>query len=104
MARRLLLSGDRADFTVLRLDTERESLSVEGSYEAPHNASWIEPVFSEGDVSGFVGLSEGDDEGLLYTFVNDDNERTCVITSNQQTSGAPAHCKIFDPQQKTVLG
>lgn len=93
MIQRLLVSGDRSTFTTLAFDPDKKKLSILGEYAAPFNASWIEPVSYRGQVDGLVGLSEGDDSGLLYSFEIDHARSTCKITSQQPTLGAPAHCE-----------
>jgi len=93
MKRRLLVSGDRADFTTLTLDLDKKVLSVNANYPGPFNVSWVELSSSHGDVDRLVGLSEGIESGLLYTFEIDHSQKTCKITSQQTTLGAPAHCK-----------
>lgn len=90
---KLLLSGDRADFTTLALDLDKKKLSILANYAAPYNASWIEPVSSQGSVDQLLGLSEGDDAGLLYSFEVDHAHKACKITSQQPTLGAPGHCE-----------
>lgn len=89
----LLISGDRADFTTLALDVERKKLSLVANYPAPANASWVEPTSSHGDVDRLVGLSEGEESGLLYTFEINHAQKTCKITSQKPTLGAPGHSK-----------
>lgn len=93
MNRKLLLSGNRANFTTVALDLGQKKLSVLAEYAAPPNASWTELVSSRGSVDHFVGLSEGDKSGLLYTFLIDHTQRVCRITSQQPTLGAPGHCQ-----------
>lgn len=93
MKRTLLISGNRAHFTTLALDLENKELSFVANYPAPANASWVEPSSSDGDISRLVGLSEDDESGLLYTFEIDHAQKTCEITSQQSTLGAPAHCE-----------
>lgn len=93
MKRTLLVSGDRANFTTLALDTEKGELSVVANYPAPYNVSWVEPSSSAGGVDRLVGLSEGEESGLLYTFEINHEQKSCKITSQQPTLGAPAHCK-----------
>ncbi|OJJ96651.1 hypothetical protein ASPACDRAFT_63549 [Aspergillus aculeatus ATCC 16872] len=88
---KLLLSGDRADFTTLALDLDKKKLSILANYAAPYNASWVEPVTSQGSVDQLLGLSEGDDAGLLYSFEVDHAHKACKITSQQPTLGAPGH-------------
>lgn len=89
----LLISGNRAHFTTLALDLEKKELSIVANYPAPTNASWVEPSSSDGDICRLVGLSEDDESGLLYTFEIDHAQKTCKITSQQPTLGAPAHCE-----------
>lgn len=93
MKRKLLISGLRADFTTLSLDSDEKNLEILANYAAPFNASWIEHISSQGDVDNLYGLSEDDDAGLIYTFQIDHTQISCVITSQQPTLGAPAHCK-----------
>ncbi|RAH72504.1 putative isomerase YbhE [Aspergillus aculeatinus CBS 121060] len=88
---KLLLSGDRADFTTLAFDLDKKKLSILANYAAPYNASWVEPVSSQGSVDQLLGLSEGDDAGLLYSFEVDHAHKACKITSQQPTLGAPGH-------------
>lgn len=89
----LLISGDRANFTTLSLDVAKRQLSLVANYPAPENASWVEPASSHGDVDRLVGLLEGEESGLLYTFEIDHEQKRCKITSQQPTLGAPGHCK-----------
>lgn len=91
---RLLLSGDRGTFTVLELNLDKNELRILDDYPAPYNASWVEHCSTRDGISTFVGLSEEDEEGSLYTFEIDGTKKTCVITSQQPTLGAPAHCEI----------
>lgn len=93
MQRKLLISGDRASFTTLTFDEDSGSISITADYAAPHNVSWTEPVSSNHDVSFLLGLSEQDDQGLIYTFEINHERKTCEITSQQPTLGAPGHCK-----------
>lgn len=89
----LLISGDRADFTTLTLDINKRELSIVANYPSPFNVSWVELSSSLGAVDRFVGLSEGEESGLLYTFEIDHEKKSCKITSQKDTGGAPAHCK-----------
>ncbi|SPO00334.1 uncharacterized protein DNG_03179 [Cephalotrichum gorgonifer] len=91
MKRTLLISGERADFTTLSLDLDKKKLSLVANYPAPSNASWVEPSSSHGDVDRLIGLSEIEESGLLYTFEIDHAQKTCRITSQQPTLGAPGH-------------
>ncbi|KAJ0104375.1 hypothetical protein J7T55_011159 [Diaporthe amygdali] len=91
MKRTLLISGKRANFTTLALDVNKKDLSIVADYPGPFNVSWVEPSSSHGDVDRLVGLSEGDDSGLLYTFEIDHAQKICNITSEKSTTGAPAH-------------
>jgi hypothetical protein len=93
MSCKLLLSGDRPTFTTLALDVAKKELRLLADYPAPFNASWVELVASQGSVDRLVGLSEGTESGLLYTFEIDHHRKACRTTSQQQTRGAPAHCK-----------
>ena len=94
MKRHLLISGDRSCFTTLSFDPKKEELILVANYPAPYNASWVEPSSSRGDVDRLIGLSEGEESGLLYTFEIDHSQKTCSITSQQPTLGAPAHCEL----------
>lgn len=89
----LLLSGDRADFTTLSVDFEKGEIKIVANYPAPENVSWVEPESSSGSVDRLVALSEGEEYGLLFTLEIDHSQKTCNITSQQPTLGAPAHCE-----------
>lgn len=102
MSRTLLLSGDRAEFSTLSFDTETKELTLLGSYAAPKNASWVEFLLSQGDTKHFIGLSETEDLGWLYSFEIDEAQKTCQITSREPTSGDPSHCNILFKRAKTV--
>ncbi|KAL4947607.1 putative isomerase YbhE [Aspergillus filifer] len=91
MAYKLLLSGERADFTTVELDVEKKKLRILADYPAPLNASWVEPASSHGGIDSLIGLSEGDEAGLLYTFEINHARESCMITSQQSTLGAPGH-------------
>ncbi|KAK2604478.1 hypothetical protein N8I77_007405 [Diaporthe amygdali] len=91
MKRTLLISGKRANFTTLVLDVDKKELSIVADYPGPFNVSWVEPSSSHGNVDCLIGLSEGDDSGLLYTFEIDHAQKVCKITSQKSTTGAPAH-------------
>ncbi|KAL4799014.1 Lactonase, 7-bladed beta-propeller-domain-containing protein [Aspergillus venezuelensis] len=91
MAYKLLLSGERADFTTVDFDVDKKELRVLANYPAPFNASWVEPASSQGGVDSLIGLSEGDEAGLLFTFDIDHAREACTITSQQPTLGAPGH-------------
>lgn len=93
MEQRILVSGERDNFTTLAFNSDQRRLSILANYEAPYNASWVELSSSEGGTDHLIGLSEGFESGLLYTFEIDHIEKTCKITSKQETLGAPAHCK-----------
>lgn len=93
MKRTLLISGHRANFTTLSLDVDKRELSILAEYPAPFNVSWVEPWSSRGDVDSLIGLSEGSEAGLLYTFEIDHARKSCNITSQKSTLGDPAHCK-----------
>lgn len=93
MKRTLLISGHRANFTTLALDVDKRKLSITAEYPAPYNVSWVEPSSSNGHIDRLVGLSEGSESGLLYTFEIDHALKTCHITSQKSTLGDPAHCK-----------
>ncbi|KAJ4263381.1 hypothetical protein NW762_006200 [Fusarium torreyae] len=97
----LLLSGDRANFTTLAVDLEKGEIKVAADYPAPENVSWVEPESSNGDVDRLIALSEGEESGLLFTFEIDHAKKTCNITSQQPTLGAPAH--FITLQDKTAL-
>ncbi|KAI7783109.1 hypothetical protein LA080_012563 [Diaporthe eres] len=91
MKRTLLISGQRANFTTLSLDVDKRELSILAEYPAPYNVSWVEPWSSNGDVDRLIGLSEGTESGLLYTFEIDHARKRCNITSQKSTLGDPAH-------------
>ncbi|GFN13536.1 hypothetical protein AtubIFM55763_011709 [Aspergillus tubingensis] len=91
MQYRLLLAGDRADFTTLEFDQKRGKLSILANYASPFNASWVELSSSQRGLDQLVGLSEGDESGLLYTFEIDHLKKDCTITSQLPTLGAPGH-------------
>lgn len=93
MKRTLLISGQRANFTTLSLDIDKRELSILAEYPAPFNVSWVEPWSSHGDFDRLIGLSEGAESGLLYTFEIDHARKRCNITSQKSTLGDPAHCK-----------
>lgn len=93
MQYRLLLAGDRADFTTLEFDQKRGKLSILANYAAPFNASWVELSSSQRGLDQLVGLSEGAESGLLYTFEIDHLKKDCTITSQLPTLGAPGHCR-----------
>lgn len=93
MKRKLLISGERADFTTLAFDEDKAELRILANYPAPFNASWVELSSSKGGIDCLVGLSEGFESGSLYTFKIDHEHQTCTTTSSQPTLGAPAHCK-----------
>lgn len=95
MSYKLLVSGERADFTTLALDVDQKELRVLANYPAPANASWVEPCKSNGRLDRLIGLSERDESGLLYTFEVDHEREACRITSQQPTLGAPGHCKLL---------
>ncbi|GAT26303.1 hypothetical protein RIB2604_02008850 [Aspergillus luchuensis] len=92
MQYRLLLAGDRADFTTLEFDQKRGKLSILANYAAPFNASWVELSSSQRGLDQLVGLSEGNESGLLYTFEIDHLKKDYTITSQLPTLGAPGHC------------
>ena len=90
---KLLISGDRADFTTLSFDPSKKQLSVLANYAAPPNASWTERSSSHGSIDRLIGLSEGDESGLLYSFEIDHARKNCKITSQQPTLAAPGYCE-----------
>ncbi|EEU39291.1 uncharacterized protein NECHADRAFT_43788 [Fusarium vanettenii 77-13-4] len=100
----LLLSGDRANFTTVAVDLEKGELKVLANYPAPYNVSWAEPVSSQGSIDRLVGLSEGIESGLLFTFEVDHAEETCRITSQQPTLGAPAHIITLHDESALAIG
>lgn len=102
MSRTLLLSGDRAEFSALCFDTKTKKVILLGSYAAPKNASWVEFLSSQGDTKHFIGLSETEDLGWLYSFEINEVQKTCQITSREPTSGDPAHCKNHSRKSKLV--
>lgn len=94
MVRNLLISGDRANFTTLAFDEGEKKLTILANYKGVFNASWVEPISSQGNVHNLVGLSEGTEGGLLYTFEVNFVQKTLKIKSQQPTRGAPAHCEF----------
>ncbi|KAF4949923.1 hypothetical protein FSARC_13344 [Fusarium sarcochroum] len=81
----ILLSGDRANFTTLAVDLEKGEIEIVADYPAPENVSWVEPESSTGNIDRLIGLSEGEESGLLFTFEIDHSKKTCNITSQQPT-------------------
>ncbi|RGP63758.1 hypothetical protein FSPOR_8365 [Fusarium sporotrichioides] len=100
----LLISGDRATFTTLAVDFEKGEIKIVANYPAPYNVSWAEPTGSTGYVDRLVGLSEGEDSGSLFTFEIDYTQKTCQITSQQPTLGAPAHFIILRDKTALAIG
>lgn len=92
--RRLLISGDRTDFTTLEFDTANKNLRILANYAAPPNTSWTEHWSSHFGVDNLIGISEQDESGLLFAFQIDHNQKSCQITSQQQTPAGPAHCEF----------
>lgn len=90
---KVLVAGDRATFTTLSFDPEQKQLNVLADYTAPYNASWVEPLASSDGRDVLLGLSEGDESGSLYSFEIDHDKRKLLITSQQPTLAAPAHCE-----------
>lgn len=97
MMHRLLISGERKSFTILSFDDEEGELRKLVDFPAPYNASWVELSSSQGDRQCLIGLSEGEESGLLYTFEIDPEKLDCTLTSQQATLAAPAHCKSIKP-------
>jgi 6-phosphogluconolactonase (cycloisomerase 2 family) len=95
--RRLLISGDRANFTTLEFDTTNSELRILADYAAPCNASWTERSCSQGGVDHLIGISEDEKSALVYTFQIDHDQQSCKITSQQETSAGPCHCKFSLP-------
>ncbi|RSL45008.1 hypothetical protein CEP54_014454 [Fusarium duplospermum] len=104
MKPKLLLSGDRANFTTVAVDLEKGELKVLASHPAPYNVSWAEPVSSHENIHRLVGLSEGEESGLLFTFEIDHVQGTCRITSQQPTLGAPAHIITLKDKSALAIG
>ncbi|RMJ05056.1 hypothetical protein CDV36_014277 [Fusarium kuroshium] len=104
MGPKLLLSGDRANFTTVAVDLEKGELKVLANYLAPYNVSWAEPVSSHGNIDRLVGLSEGEESGLLFSFEIDHAHETCRITSQQPTLGAPAHIITLRDKSALAIG
>jgi hypothetical protein len=99
MSYRLLVSGERASFTTLEFDSVKKDLRVTGNYPAPFNASWIEKCSTTGNTDRLIGVSEGEEAGLLFTFEIENAGQTCKFTGEQPTLGAPAHCtSVIGPQ------
>lgn len=93
MKHTVLISGKRAGLTTLSFDPEKKQLDLVANYAGPFNVSWVEPSSSLGDISRLVGLSEGKESGLIYTFEIDHAKQACKTTSQRPTLGAPAHCE-----------
>lgn len=93
MSYKLLISGDREEFTTLALDADAKKLSIIANYQAPYNVSWVERSSSCGDVDRLIGFSEGLEKGFIFTFDMDHSKSTFNYTSQQPCLGAPAHCK-----------
>lgn len=91
MRPKLLVSGDRRNFTTLSLDTLRGKLSVVANYAALPNASWVELSSRHGDLDRFIGVSEHGYIGSLYTFEIDHAWKTIKITSDRFTREGPVH-------------
>ncbi|KAI9147454.1 6-hydroxynicotinate 3-monooxygenase [Paramyrothecium foliicola] len=91
MGQRLLISGLRADLTVLHIDLDNKELHVVANYPGPYNVSWVEPSTSHGQLDRLIGLSEGVESGLLYTFEIDHDHQTFRFTSQNTTLAEPAH-------------
>ncbi|KAM5344355.1 hypothetical protein ACJ41O_012892 [Fusarium nematophilum] len=102
--RTLLISGNRANFTTLTFHLDKKELSVVANYPAPENVSWVEPSSSHGGVDRLVGLSEGTESGLLYTFEINHAQKTCKLTSQRPTLGAPAHFITLHDESALALG
>ncbi|KAM0489703.1 hypothetical protein ACHAP8_012312 [Fusarium lateritium] len=100
----LLLSGDRANFTTLAVDLQKGEITIIADYPAPENVSWVEPESSNEDVDRLIALSEGEESGLLFTFELDHSKKTCNITSQQPTLGAPAHFITLRDETALALG
>ncbi|KAI1455143.1 Lactonase, 7-bladed beta-propeller-domain-containing protein [Annulohypoxylon moriforme] len=104
MKRMLLISGDRADITTLSFDPAKKELSAVANYLAPPNVSWVEPSSSHAGLDRLIGMSEGLESGLLYTFEIDHAQKTCKTTSQQPTLGAPAHFITLQDGSALALG
>ncbi|RMZ82540.1 hypothetical protein DV736_g6636, partial [Chaetothyriales sp. CBS 134916] len=104
MNRKLLLSGERADFTTLAFDLDKKELSILANYAAPFDASWIEPASSLGSIDRLVGLSEGLESGLLYSLEVNHVQNVCKITSQKPTLGAPCHFVTLHDGSALALG
>jgi len=100
----LLLSGERSNLTVVEFDTDSHKLAVTAEYPAPFNVSWTEPLPSEEKLDHLVGLSEGEESGLIFTFDIDHGINTCEITRQQETLGAPAHLQLLYDQSAFAVG
>ncbi|KAK9234663.1 putative isomerase YbhE [Lipomyces kononenkoae] len=104
MEYKILLSGERADFTVIAFDLGKKRLSLVANHPSPFNVSWVELFSSRGSIDRFIGLSEGLESGLLYSFEIDHSQKTCKITSQQPTLGAPAHFITLHDNSALALG
>ncbi|KIR29558.1 hypothetical protein I309_01627 [Cryptococcus deuterogattii LA55] len=105
MGYRLIASGDRPTFTVLKFDPAHSALNLERNYPAPYNCSWLEksPFRQQSDsaVDKLFGLSEGDEKGELFTFELDG--KGIKITSREPTLGAPAQFQVLSDRSAVVL-
>ncbi|VUC36504.1 unnamed protein product [Clonostachys rosea] len=104
MSYTIILSGDRSSFTTVSFDANQKKLAVTADYPSPPNASWVEPSSSLGPINRLVGLSEGLESGSLYTFEIDHQKKTCKITSQKTTLGAPAHFITLRDNPALALG
>ncbi|KAH7336741.1 Lactonase, 7-bladed beta-propeller-domain-containing protein [Pyrenochaeta sp. MPI-SDFR-AT-0127] len=100
---KILVSGERRDFTTLELDTSKKELLILANYAAPHNASWTDHFSSRGSVDFLIGISESDDSATVYTFQIDHAQQTCQVTSQQPTSAGPCHVLALRDRSAVVV-
>ena len=103
MPYKILVSGERPSFTVLDFNDSKKELCVIENYPAPFNASWVEKSSHQGSTDSLIGLSEGEESGLLYTFQIDHAQKACKISSQQPSLGAPAHCECEGLSTTSVI-
>jgi hypothetical protein len=48
--RRLLISGEQANFIALEFDAMKTEIRILADYAAPYNTSWAERSFSQGSL------------------------------------------------------
>ncbi|OTB04028.1 hypothetical protein M426DRAFT_262522 [Hypoxylon sp. CI-4A] len=103
MDRKLLVVGDDGFFTVLNFDPGKKELDITVPFQAADNVSWVEPVSSQGGIHRLVGLSEGDDAGLLHSFEINLTQSNCRLTGQKSTLGAPVHLVTLRDQSALAV-